>query len=112
MAHIVTAPLVVAKQEDGSDVYLYQGVEVPESLSSSEVKRLRDGGFIEKVKAEQPDPSIDEEPFKGVSVADLKAEIAKRNEGREDDKKIVPVEPGNRPEIVAALVADDETSKQ
>ena len=40
------------------------------------------------------------------------AHTDQRNEGREDDKKIVPVEPGNRPEIVAALVADDETSKQ
>lgn len=58
------------------------------------------------------DESSTEEPYKGVTVADLKVDLDKRNEGREDDKKIVPAEPGNRPEIVAALVADDEAGKQ
>ncbi len=52
------------------------------------------------------------EPFEGVSVKDLKALIGTRNEGREDADKIRPEEPGNRAELVAALVADDEKHKQ
>lgn len=48
MSYHVSAPLVVAKQPNGSDLYLYQGAPVPEDLSSDEVKRLEEGGFIEK----------------------------------------------------------------
>lgn len=106
MSHQVIVPLVVATQEDGSALYLYQGAPVPSSLPDAEVKRLKDGGFIGKVA--KTDAGEESEPYKGVNVADLKSEIEKRNEGREDDKKIVPAEPGNRPELVAALVADDE----
>lgn len=60
----------------------------------------------------EPVPAVvEDEPYKGVTVPDLKAEIDTRNEGREDTAKIAVAEPGNRPEIVAALVADDEASK-
>ncbi|OZD48643.1 hypothetical protein CH252_19135 [Rhodococcus sp. 06-1477-1B] len=48
------------------------------------------------------------DPYDGVTVPVLKAEIATRNADRPDDKKIVPADPGNRPELVAALIADDE----
>ena len=43
------------------------------------------------------------EPYKGVTVPDLKAEIETRNADREDDAKITVPEPGNRPELVAGL---------
>jgi hypothetical protein len=46
-------------------------------------------------------------PPKGPTIAELQAEIDKRNEGREDDNKIVPEAPGNKPELIAALEADD-----
>ncbi|WP_248240566.1 hypothetical protein [Microbacterium kunmingense] len=55
----------------------------------------------------EPDESEEDEPYEGVKVADLKAAIEKRNESREDADKISVAEPGNRPELVAALVADD-----
>lgn len=42
MAKVVTAPLVIAKLENGSDVYLYQGSPLPEGLASDEEKRLAD----------------------------------------------------------------------
>lgn len=48
MSYHVSAPLVVAKQSNGSDLYLYQGAPVPDGLADDEVKRLREGGFIEK----------------------------------------------------------------
>lgn len=56
MANItqVIVPLVVAKQEDGSDVYLYQGVPVPKTVPEDEVKRLKAGGFIKTFKVEEP----------------------------------------------------------
>lgn len=51
MGYRVTAPLVIAKQPNGSDLYLYQGAPVPEGLSDDEVKRLEEGGFIESDEA-------------------------------------------------------------
>jgi len=45
--HIVTVPLVIAKQQDLTDVYLYEGAIVPDSVSATERERLLDGGFIE-----------------------------------------------------------------
>lgn len=39
--------------------------------------------------------------------ADLEAEIDKRNADRDEDSQIVPDEPGNKPELIAALEADD-----
>lgn len=93
--------------------FLETGAVLPEGVAEADIKRLKGKGFIEKVKTEKVDADTggDAEPYKGVNVADLKSEIEKRNEGREDDKKIVPAEPGNRPEIVAALVADDDANK-
>ena len=63
--------------------------------------------------ADETAPEEDEnvEPYKGVTVTDLKTEIESRNADRAEDAKIAVAEPGNRPEIVAALVADDEASK-
>lgn len=52
------------------------------------------------------------EPYEGVNVKDLKALIVTRNEGREDADKISPEAPGNRAELVAALVADDGKNTQ
>lgn len=55
MTMIVTAPLVVAKRADGSDVYLYEGVQVPEGLKDGEVDRLKAAELI-------GDPAEDEKP--------------------------------------------------
>jgi hypothetical protein len=52
MSYHVTAPLVVAKQPNGSDLYLYQGAPVPDGLADGEIKRLEEGDFIEKDAAE------------------------------------------------------------
>lgn len=42
MAKLVTAPLVIAKREDGSDVYVYAGSPLPDNLAEGEEKRLAD----------------------------------------------------------------------
>ena len=39
---VVTAPLVVAKDAEGRDVYLYRGTPLPEGLADGEEKRLED----------------------------------------------------------------------
>lgn len=39
---VVTAPLVIAKRADGSDVYIYQGAPLPDGLADGEEKRLSD----------------------------------------------------------------------
>ncbi|WGL50645.1 hypothetical protein P5P86_11785 [Nocardioides sp. BP30] len=49
--------------------------------------------------------------YASLNAKDLKAEIAKRNEDREDDRKIVPAGRKNH-DLVAALVADDAQASQ
>lgn len=53
MTHSVTAALVLAKQEDGSVVYLYQGAQVPASVPKDEVARLVEGELIAVDKADK-----------------------------------------------------------
>lgn len=114
--HIVTAAFVKVSigSPTGNRVaaLLHRGDVVPTGVVEDQLERLVDRGLIEAEEIEDAQESAAEEEneveaYAGVNVADLKAEIAKRNEGREDDKKIVPAEPGNRPELVASLVADD-----
>ena len=57
-----------------------------------------------------PDSFEDVGPYDGVNVPALKAAIARRNEGRDEDTLIVPAKPGNRAELVAALIADDNAT--
>jgi hypothetical protein len=49
--HIVTAPLVITKKEDGSDLYLYEGAVLPDHVSADEAKRLSDLGLVDKLSA-------------------------------------------------------------
>lgn len=46
-------------------------------------------------------------PYSKWKKDDLQAEVARRNEGREDADLIEVEAPGNKPELVAALEADD-----
>jgi hypothetical protein len=45
-SNVVTAPLVIVKNEDGSDRYLYQGAVVPEHVKGDALKRLKDDGLV------------------------------------------------------------------
>lgn len=107
MAAVVTAPAVQVVV-GGRAHFLEEGAVLPEGVDEATLKRFRAEGLIaDEAKAEQVDEGI----YKDVSVKDLKADLATRNEGREGDAKITPAEPGNRPEIVAALLADDAAQK-
>lgn len=49
MSHVVTAPLVITKKDDGSDLYLYEGAELPDHVSSDETARLVSAGLVAEV---------------------------------------------------------------
>lgn len=49
--YIVKSPLVIARDEAGRDVYLYQGTAVPNGIPAAELERLSADGFIEAVEA-------------------------------------------------------------
>lgn len=46
MGYRAIKPLVVARTEEGSDVYTYQGSPVPDNVSEREIQRLLADGFI------------------------------------------------------------------
>lgn len=71
------------------------------SVDDSKDARYAGPGFVD------PD-APDAGPYDDLKAADLKAEIEKRNEGREDDAKISTA--GNKAELVAALTADDDAN--
>lgn len=48
------------------------------------------------------------EAYLAKTRKELEAEVAERNSGREEDALVVVEEPGNKPELAAALVADDK----
>ena len=52
VSYVVVQALVITKNTDGSDKYLYQGAPVPEFVSADEIKRLSDEGFIAKATDE------------------------------------------------------------
>ena len=54
---VVTAALVITKNPDGSDKYLYNGAVVPETVSADEIKRLSDEKFIAKL-GPKDDPGV------------------------------------------------------
>ena len=105
---VIGALAVVRK--DGNERYVANGgVFGADQIDEANAKHLRGVGLIEVIKEAAADPGTPE-PYAGVTVVDLKAEIDKRNKDRAEDAKIAPAEPGNRPELVAALVADDAKS--
>jgi superfamily I DNA and/or RNA helicase len=106
----VRAGFIVYTDASGRPVTGYLGDEV--DVHEDDLERFDrlnpEEPAREDVVPDEFDEDDEEEPYEGVKVADLKSEIEKRNEDREDADKISPAEPGNRPELVAALVADDK----
>lgn len=110
----VTGAAAVLRTPSGTERYLYRNTPVPEGEFTDEsVKHAIAAGLI-TATAPGKEPAktngkqeTDEGAYKGVTVEDLKAQLEERNKDREDEKKIVPAKPGNRADIVAALLADD-----
>lgn len=53
MPYIVTAPLVITKNENGSDRYLYENALLPDDASQKEIDRLVTLGMVAKVSDKQ-----------------------------------------------------------
>lgn len=91
-------------------------VRLAESGAKVTVSRVRDGMTVvdepatdrrgAPLPAEYPEPL----PYKDQKVEDLKAEVDRRNATRDEDNQIVVAGKGNKPDLVAALEADDETT--
>lgn len=64
MGHFVNAPLVVARQENGSHIYLYHGAPVPSSVHPDEVKRLKADGML---SSDADEASADSSPAKSAT---------------------------------------------
>ena len=88
----VTATTIVRNPESGAILVLAKGDEVPEWATVGE----------HLVEASESAPGYDEQ-----TVSDLRAEIARRNEGRGEADQI-PSD-GKKADLVAALAADDES---
>lgn len=105
----VIVPLVILKTNAG-DRYVYEnGLFEDADLVDGEAARLLKEKFVEKFTlTDTPKAETEEvDPYKGKSAEDLKAELATRNEGRAEADRVVPAEPGNKAEVLAALKADD-----
>lgn len=86
MAHIVTSALVIAKNEDGSDRYLYEGAVLGGGLRKGEVERLVEAGMVGK--DDEPAPAADKPSSdKPAGNASLEAwsEYAKSQGATDDD---------------------------
>lgn len=52
MGYVVTAPLVISKKQDGSDLYLYENTEVPDFVKADELERLSGLGLVAELSAD------------------------------------------------------------
>lgn len=76
------------------------------SVSDDKAKRLLAGsGYKKPTTRKTADKPAGTSPHSKLKVEDLKAEIARRNEGREPDALLS--DEGTKPELVAVLDADD-----
>jgi hypothetical protein len=62
MSYVVVKPLVIAKQEDGSFVHVYEGGLLPEGTDSDQVEQLVADEMVEKVGKPQASPAAKEKP--------------------------------------------------
>lgn len=73
MSYMVKAPLVVAKDQEGKDLYLYAGSVVPDSVQGEQVQRFVDEGFFvdSSADAKVEEPKV---PAKATKPAASKSE--------------------------------------
>lgn len=82
----VTAPLVVARQKGGTNVHVYAGSPVPDSVSKEEVDRLLEGGFIEAVGEASAESDGDKAPAKSASKEEWVAYAESQGDDEAADK--------------------------
>lgn len=73
--HLVTGPLVIARDTEGHDLYLYQGAVIPATVDAAERKRLVETGLVSEGDPYDalPDPlAVDDGSTAGDSDDDSK----------------------------------------
>lgn len=74
MGHVVTAPLVIVRTQDGGMVHLYSGTPVPGNADPKDVKRLAGEGFLSNIPdaspvADRPAGNANQEAWASYAVA-------------------------------------------
>lgn len=110
MAGRSLAVTVYLTDPDGAVVPFGPG-EVPPKWAAEQITNPDVWADDTSAQAEGEEP---EKPagYGSWKKADLEAEVAKRNEGRDDDDLVVVEAPGNKAELVAALEADDHAGDE
>lgn len=83
--YTVTAPLVIVRNEDGSDRYVYQGAVLPSGgLAAGEAKRLMDDGLISSDAAPAPMGEVVEKPVGNGSLQAWQEYAVSRGASQDD----------------------------
>lgn len=69
--YVVTAPLVIVRQKDGSRVHVYAGAPVPKDADREHLEQLIDQDMVEK--AAEPESDEDGAPAKSAAKAEWEA---------------------------------------
>ena len=79
MAYVVTAALVIAYDDQGRQVYAYEGETLPHQITAGEGKRLADLGMVRDVTevAGEQQPA-DDDDLSSLSVGELRKLAAAR----------------------------------
>lgn len=93
----LTQNTLVRKPDTGEVVVLNAGEDVPEWAVSQVGSHLT---------SDEVDDNVEDGGYESMTVADLRAEIESRNEGREEED-LIPSD-GKKADLVAALAADDD----
>lgn len=102
---MLTANTVVLHPETGAITVLLAGQDVPDWAESLVGDHLLDNGGHSSHS-----PLGSGGRYASMTVADLKAEIGKRNADREDDAQLAV--DGKKADLVAVLEADDEPATE
>ena len=80
MAYVVTAALVIAYDDQGRQVYAYEGETLPHQIAAGEGKRLADLDMVREVTevAGEQQPAGDDDDLSSLSVGELRKLAAAR----------------------------------
>ena len=99
------ATSVRVTDEGGRHVVIAAGDDVPAWASKQIVNPKAWGGDPPEPETTNADGEPATEGYESKTVADLRAEIKARNEGRDDESRVSG--DGNKADLIAALEADD-----
>lgn len=80
MSYVVTAPLVIARDETGRQHHLYAGAVLSDNVDPAQLKQLIESDMVAEATADEP---TDGPPAKSASKGDWEAYA--RSQGATDD---------------------------